>query len=663
MAHSDHNPHVQSYYLMTSLIFDIILDILVSDGLKAIMSFVAVFLYLRLMIGSWFLAAVGILEIFMSLPIAWYFFSYVMGIKYFSTLNVLCVFIVAAIGADDIFVFMDAYRQSANKGKDVLESLETRMSWVYRRSGTAMAITSATTCFAFLCTVVSPIAGTRSFGIFAALVILFDYILVMTLFCTAVTIYHDRFEDEPGCCSFFCCVKNDPSPTQAALARLERNEGPKMDRVSSFFREKFAPFILRPRNRAVVAIPMIALIVISIIYTTKLEPTRTAEQALSRDHPLQKSVTILSEAFPNVQEDPGTSIHFIWGLQEVNREGVNQLFDPDFVGEPVFAQDFTFNEECQMKMLDACDLLKTDSKFEEFIKRVDGLRNVRCFVEELGAYNALGSVGNCDDVKTGIWKSDAWQVNPNDLNTTMESFVSKDSCYGDAPMLYAYSENMGWDGKSLRYAGFSIESDVLDPYSTLPEEVVRAHYDKFMELKDEFDASMEGACQSKAVMTDLDQKFIFMNNQNIYRTSAVSGSMLGVAIAFIVLLVSTRKLHIALFATISIFSVLVAVIGSVTMMGWTLGTNEAILISILAGFSVDYVVHLAHAYVHAEGDTNERIIEAFGDMGISVFSGMLTSVVASIPLFMCTLIFFAKFGTCKWHLFLYSYICMNLVSL
>ena len=53
-----------------------------------------------------------------------------------------------------------------------------------------MAVTSATTCSAFLCTVASPIASTKSFGIFAALVIFFDYVLVMTLFCTSVVIYH-----------------------------------------------------------------------------------------------------------------------------------------------------------------------------------------------------------------------------------------------------------------------------------------------------------------------------------------------------------------------------------------------------------------------------------------------------------------------------------------
>jgi predicted RND superfamily exporter protein len=84
------------------------------------------------------------------------------------------------------------------------------------------------------------------------------------------------------------------------------------------------------------------------------------------------------------------------------------------------------------------------------------------------------------------------------------------------------------------------------------------------------------------------------------------------------------------------------------MLGWTLGTNEAILMSILAGFSVDYVVHLAHAYVESEGLNNvDRIKGAFGDMGTSVFSGMLTSVIASVPLFFCTLTFFAKFGICE----------------
>ena len=116
------------------------------------------------------------------LPLAWLTYSYIFQIKYFDTLNVLCIFIVLAIGADDIFVFMDAYKQSGRKGKEVVSSLETRMSWVFRRSGWAMLLTSTTTCAAFIGTLISPIVSTRSFEIYAAFVIIFDYLLVISLF-------------------------------------------------------------------------------------------------------------------------------------------------------------------------------------------------------------------------------------------------------------------------------------------------------------------------------------------------------------------------------------------------------------------------------------------------------------------------------------------------
>ncbi len=551
---------------------------------------------------------------------------------------------------------MDAYKQSARK-KELLESLETRMSWVYRRSGSAMLITSATTCFAFLCTVISPLASTQSFGIFAALVILFDYILVMTLFCTAVIIYHDRLEDEKGLCSCFCCVKNEPSPTEKALLKFDGNNAPTEDRLSYFFKHKFASFILNPKCRLFVFIPLFAWLVTVSWYATKLEPTKTTEQALSKDHPLQKGATILSEKFPKVQQDRGTWVHFVWGLNEVDRNGVNQLYNPEFTGKPSFIQDFAFSEQCQTKMLKICDMLKTDEAYESVVKKNGkGLRNVHCFVEELGAFNALGDLSDCDKVKGGGWKNQTWQVQ--DLST-IKTFTEQKSCYGDSKVQQLYNNGLGWDGTSLRFAGISVESSILDPFSTLPEETVRKHYDDIIEIGEEFNAELENDCQGKVLITDLDQKFIFMNNQRIYRTSAVSGSMVGVLIAFVVLLISTQKFHIAFFATTCIFAVLISVIGTTTMMGWTLGTNEAILISILAGFSVDYVVHLSHAHVHAKGSTEERLKEAFGDMGISVFSGMLTSVVASIPLFMCTVTFFAKFGTFLCFTILFSWIFAN----
>jgi len=106
-------------------------------------------------------------------------------------------------------------------------------------------------------------------------------------------------------------------------------------------------------------------------------------------------------------------------------------------------------------------------------------------------------------------------------------------------------------------------------------------------------------------------------------------------------------------------AVLFSVVGTIVMLGWNLGSTESILIAIIAGFSVDYVVHLAHAYETAKGDTYDRITTAFGDMGISVFNGMITSVVASIPLFFCQLTFFATFGTFLCLTIAFSWIFAN----
>lgn len=98
----DTHVEINSYYFMTTLIGDVILDIVTKDALLAIFSFAFVVMWLRINTQSWFLAFVGFFEIFFSIPIAWFLFSVVFQIKYFATLNTLALFIVAAIGADDI---------------------------------------------------------------------------------------------------------------------------------------------------------------------------------------------------------------------------------------------------------------------------------------------------------------------------------------------------------------------------------------------------------------------------------------------------------------------------------------------------------------------------------------------------------------------------------
>lgn len=661
---------INSYYFMGALIIDVILEIVQQDAMLAIFSLVFVFLWLRINTGSWFLAGVGIFEIFFSIPVAWFLFTVVFQINYFATLNALSIFIVAAIGADDIFIFMDAYKQSKYRNPEKLESMESRMSWVYRRTGTAMAITSATTCSAFLCTLITPLTSIQSFGIFAAVVIFIDYVLVMTLFCTAVVIYHDRFEDR-GCFGCCCtdCSRTDPSPTASAKTALEQPGGSEEDEdaakgdvVSEFFRTKVAGFINQGMVRAVIGVVLAVWLGIAIWQTTLIEATKEAEQFLDENHPLQKSIAILNTEFPTADQDTGLKVYYAWGLGEVDRAGVNLLLDPENYGVPTFVEEFDFNKQCQTELVNLCDKFKTDPQYRGLIKRKNGLGLVYCFVEELAAYNMKGSLEDCEYVRSGEWKNENWQIDPADLDGMMDGFLREKSCYDEDSVdniATRYSNELGWDGIQMRYAAISVESEVLNPFSQDAESVTRGEYDQFVAIATEVDQVVSVHCSGEVVMTDLSEKFVFMNNQGIYVQTAVQSAILGVCIAFAVLLISTRVFHIALFASFSIMSVLVSVTGTMVMLGWQLGSIESILIGIIAGFSVDYVVHLAHAYETATGNTQERIVEAFGDMGISVLNGMITSVAASIPLFFCQLQFFAKFGTFLCLTIAFSWIFAN----
>jgi len=665
IADTGYSDNLNSYYFGGFLIFDEILNIVQLDALLAIISLTFVFIWLRINTGSFFLAGVGIFEIFCSIPLAWFFYRAVFQIKYFGFLNTLTIFIVAAIGADDIFIFMDAYKQSKFRDPNNLQSLENRMSWVYRRTGTAMAITSATTCAAFLCTLITPIVDIRAFGVFAAFVILMDYVLVMTLFCTAVVIYHDRYEDKKVCCG--CCGpcgKSDPSPTEAAKTALESGEADeKDDKVSNFFRTKFASFIMGPKNRILIFLVYAAWISVGIWKTTQLEPVRETEQFLDENNPLQKSFSIINSEFPTAEEDPSTLVYFVWGLGLVDRTGINLMLNPESTGTPTYLDSFDFNEQCQTQLAEACTKLKSDASYAPFIKRKNGAGSILCFIDEMAAYSVKGDLtDNCDYAEKQLWMNETWQVPPEDMAEFMEGFLEQQSCVDQTrTVASSYASEIGWDGQSMKYVALSAESEGLDPFTAPPQEFTRSKYDGFISIQEELDALVSEHCTGDSIMTDLEQKFIFMNNQRIYVRTAYQSAIVGVAIAFVVLLLATRVFHIALFASLSIVSVLVSVVGMMVMLGWQLGSIESILIAVIAGFSVDYVVHLAHSYEDADGDTTARVTAAFGDMGISVMNGMITSIAASIPLFFCQLSFFAKFGTFLCLTIAFSWVFANFV--
>jgi protein dispatched 1 len=112
-----------------------------------------VFLYFCFHLRSIFLAVIGITIVLFSFPLT-VLIAKLCTIHFFTTLHMLMIFIVLGIAADDIFVFYDAWRQSAEYPL-IANDKKRRMAYTFRRATRAMAMTSSTTSAAFLVNVFS----------------------------------------------------------------------------------------------------------------------------------------------------------------------------------------------------------------------------------------------------------------------------------------------------------------------------------------------------------------------------------------------------------------------------------------------------------------------------------------------------------------------------
>ena len=123
-----------------------------------------------------------------------------------TTLNQLTIFIVLGIAADDIFVFCDAWRQSEFI-PFIAKDEKRRLAYAFKRSFRAISVTSSTTAVAFLANVASDIRPIRGFGIFAAIIVPVNFLIVI-LIMPSVQIYHDRtFKKKCSYSKCLCCCK------------------------------------------------------------------------------------------------------------------------------------------------------------------------------------------------------------------------------------------------------------------------------------------------------------------------------------------------------------------------------------------------------------------------------------------------------------------------
>lgn len=140
---------------------------------------------------------------------------------------------------------------------------------------------------------------------------------------------------------------------------------------------------------------------------------------------------------------------------------------------------------------------------------------------------------------------------------------------------------------------------------------------------------------------DANVVWAWMQSELAFFNGVQQGVAISGGLAFLILLVATGNVLISIYAIISVVFIVACVIAEMVLKGWELGVSESIAMVIIIGFSVDYVVHLAAHYVHCSKPSRyERSSESISAMGISIFSGAMTTLGSGVFLFGGTIIFF-----------------------
>ncbi|XP_013379632.1 uncharacterized protein LOC106151089 [Lingula anatina] len=689
-------PKGLSLFYYSFLIFrNDILSQVVWDMVLAVGSFAFIFCFIWFQTRSLWITGWAVLTIVTGFCGANLIYRIVADFRYFGFFHILAIYIILGIGADDVFVFYDTWRETA---QNKYISLAHRLSDCYRRAAGTMLVTSLTTMAAFLASSVSPLLPIRSFGVFAGIMIGVNYLTVITFLPAVVVIYHIYFKKYCCCC---CAAKKERPDTNTGFDYSVHNNHREKDVYSStktgkkkvkenivvrFFSGPFYRFATHKVARWIIVVLFLGIFAVGLYFVTTLE---AEEEQLSLYRPGTNIANALdreAKAFVPADSDRFATVYIVWGLKQRDLSECHGS-DIDCTGKAVWDNSFDLNTpSAQLALKNFCNRLRnlTDAEIDRLKIRRDLLTlqaQVNCFMDNLQVF--LENEENKTMNGTAIYPNDL-QLSLPLTERKMARFMGVHSyLYNSVPETFhryfeiglsywlsagyrltktadfdAYDTLLGeWNddgftqniktipgvkyGTRLRYAAITVNL-TLNPRVTgyvtgLP--VMDAWENFVNDEVSRMPTPLQGGFQCTR------NTWHFLKVQENLANTAITGIAIGIGIAFPLLVIATGNIIVGFLATLTMCMVTVCVVGMIPLLGWKLGVLSSLNLCLVVGLAVDYVVHLAEGYHISPHETRSgRIKDMLHHVGISVLSGACTTLGASVFMMFATIQFYVQFG-------------------
>lgn len=600
-------------------------DILVqSDMLLAVASLTVTFLAMGVHTRSAWLTMIGILQIIYAIPLAYFVYVFIANLKFFPFLNFIGVFVAAALGADDLFVAVDKWKNA--RIQRPYDSVEDIAEVVFPDAAGAMLLTTSTTAVAFFATCICPVAPILAFAVFCGLMVAFNYIMNVLLVFPALCIYDNWIENGKDNFLVSCSRKKkdknlDDSEgfERISFSLQSREDMSFIHKILSYFADFLHKF------RWPIFVLSIVAIGLCIYFGTQLSLPQTSEvRLLPKGHPLENhfvwSMALLSAALYST----GSGVEITFGLIPGD---TGSSINPDELSKLLL--DNTFDPslpESQEYLLNFCERLFTSGfAFEPY-------SDYRCPINSFNDWlETQSSLDSQDIVYTENCSSaDGLPMDPAAFDACLIAW-SKETV----------TDHVLADRGAVKILTIQTRSNING--GNAAQTVIGAELQKYEDwLQNEFETAPSSV--NKAICTS-SIFWWYDTNQQMVKT-AVGAVAIALGFSAAVVLFSSRSLILTLFTFACILYVLAATTASLVGLGWELGFLESICFAIMVGISCDFVIHFGHAYIHEPGSVSKefRTRHAILHMGPSILAAAVTTLSSALVMLFCKVVFFTKFA-------------------
>ncbi|KAH9249540.1 hypothetical protein BASA81_012713 [Batrachochytrium salamandrivorans] len=574
--------------------------ILMQDLTYAGMAAATVFVSLCFHFNSLVLGLGAILQVMVSFPVTLFFYRLVLNIDLFGGLHVIAIFLILGIGVDDCFVLFDAYDQVTRLHPTL--PLASRLRHSYHSAAYTTFTTTLTTFLCFLSLVTCSIPVLKWFGVFCSLLVFINYVLCITLFVGLICLYdqHVRRSNKP--------------------------------RAVATFGERMLVWVVakslmkHPWRRNLVLLLSLAFILAMTLFAAELAPSKSIDSFYPVGHPFRIHEEIVSTGFYG-DKDRFATVAFVNGLKSPFREGYRFARDDDF-GHAVFDPEFHMADPAvQQYLVDQCDRIQS----------------------QLANNTELHStqITNCPMSDFKFWLESKSAEFPVANQTAFEHRLLEFYLQPGNPAKI----QIGFERNNNSSAPFRPRY-YFNYFATSRSRRMESHEDR-VRLWDAWEAfSAKPGEAPKALGADgsthaVDGYYeVWMESQKVMLYNCVTSISFSIGVAFAVLLLgSGGDIMVAVSGTFTMASSVCSTLGTMYLLGWSLGAVEAVSATILCGIAVDYNIHLSISFAESTGATKyERVETAMGKIGVSVLYGGTTTFLASSFLLLCTTTVLSKFG-------------------